>query len=79
MIAGMTVKIVVSLPDDLVAHARDAVRAGRATSVSAYVAAALTDRARLERLELLLDEMLDETGGPLTDAERQAADRLIDA
>lgn len=78
MIAGMTVKIAVSLPDDLVAHARAEVRAGNAPSVSAYVAEALTHRARLERLELLLDEMLDETGGALTDEERRAADHLID-
>ena len=74
----MTVKIAVSLPDELVAHARDAVRDGRAASVSAFVAEAMVERVRLERLEGMLDEILEETGGPLTDAERAEADRLLD-
>ena len=79
MLTGMTVKIAVSLPDELVAHAKEVVRAGREASVSAYLAGALTERVRLERLESLLDEMLEETGGPLSDAERSDADRQLDS
>jgi len=47
--------------------------------VSAYVAAALQEKARLDGLAELLDEMLRETGGPLTAVERRRADKVIDA
>ena len=72
-----TTKIAVSLPAELVEHAKRAVAEGRAPSVSAYVAAALEEQAKLEDLAALLDEMLAETGGPLTAAERRAADRAL--
>jgi Arc/MetJ-type ribon-helix-helix transcriptional regulator len=72
-----TQKIAVSLPGALVSHARRAVREGRAASVSAYVAGALAETAKLEDLSGLLQEMLAETGGPLTPAERQAADSAL--
>lgn len=78
MIAGMTTtKIAVSLPAELVEQARRAVSEGRAASVSAYVAHALEEAARLDDLASLLDEMLAETGGPLTAKERKAADRAL--
>jgi len=79
MIHGMTKKIAISLPDALLDHARGAVAAGRAESVSAYVAGAIAERAKQEDLAALLAEMLSETGGPLTDDERSRADRLLDA
>lgn len=77
MIGSMTPseKIAVSLPSELVQAARSAVRAGRAPSVSAYVAGALREKTELEDLDALLDEMLAETGGPVTDAERADIDR----
>lgn len=77
MMIGMTAKakIAVTLPSDLVEAARSAVQAGRAASVSAYVAGALEERAKLDDLDSLLAEMLAETGGPLTDAERAEIDR----
>lgn len=77
MITSMTsrVKIAVSLPAELVEGAHRAVGAGRAASVSAYVAQALTEKALLDDLEQLLAELLDRTGGPLTDAERSEVDR----
>jgi Arc/MetJ-type ribon-helix-helix transcriptional regulator len=68
-------KIAVSLPADLVDRAKTAVRRGRAASVSAYVAAALEEKSKLDDLAALLDEMLGETGGSLTAAERRAARR----
>lgn len=78
MMSGMTSsKIAVSLPSELVAHAQRAVAEGRAPSVSAYVASALEEKAKLDDLASLLDEMLAETGGRLTAAEQTAADRAL--
>ncbi len=51
------------------------VRAGRAPSVSAYVAGALAERTKPDELDALLAEMLTESGGPMTDAERDMIDR----
>lgn len=74
----MTVeKIAVSLPRSVAKRAREAVRQGRAPSVSAYVARAIEEQAKLDELSALLDEMLAETGGPLTAAERREADRAL--
>jgi hypothetical protein len=75
---GMTsVKVAVSLPDATFRRAKRAVRKGRAASLSAYVTAALEQKATFDELEDLLTEMLDESGGPLTAAEVRAADRAI--
>jgi hypothetical protein len=70
-------KIAVSLPRHTAESARRAVRQGRAESVSAYVAKAIEDKAKLDDLGALLDEMLAESGGPLTAAERRAAERAL--
>ena len=72
-----TAKIAVSLPERLVHEARRAVRRGRASSVSAFVAQALEERVKLEELALMLDEMLAETGGPLTAAEKRSAEAAL--
>ena len=72
-----TAKIAVSLPGALVRRTKKAVARGRADSVSAYVAAALEEKVKLDELDALLDEMLQESGGPLTAAERRAADREL--
>lgn len=78
MLHGMTAtKIGISLPAPAVERARAAVKAGRASSVSAYIAAALEEKAKHEDLASLLDEMLAESGGPLTAAEKAAADRAL--
>ena len=79
MIEGMTArsKIAVSLPAELVEQARRAVSDGRAASVSSYVAAALEEKAKVDDLARLLDEMLAETGGPLTTEEVDEADRVL--
>ena len=50
---------------------------GRAPRVSAYVARALEEQAKLDDLASLLREMLAETGGPLTARERKSADRAL--
>ncbi|MBI5532444.1 MAG: toxin-antitoxin system antitoxin subunit [Deltaproteobacteria bacterium] len=70
-------KIAVSIPEHLLERARSAVSRGRAASVSAYVAAAIDQKSKLDDLETLLEEMLAETGGPLTAAERRRADRIL--
>lgn len=78
MISGMTsTKIAVSLPAELVEHARRAVEEGRAASVSGYIARALEEQAKLDDLASLLDDMLAETGGSLTPAEQAAADHAL--
>jgi Arc/MetJ-type ribon-helix-helix transcriptional regulator len=76
--AGMnSEKIAVSLPQPLVERARNAVRKGRARSVSAYVAAALEEKTKLDELDELLQKMLAESGGPLSARERKAADEAL--
>lgn len=80
MIVGMTPrkeKIAVTLPPELVASAKRAVDSGRASSVSAYIAEALAEKEERDDLRVLLDEMLEETGGPVTDAERRWADEIL--
>ena len=73
----MTTKIAISLPDELVEQARRAVASGAAPSVSAYIAGAMSERGRRERLADVLGELLADSGGPMTDAERAAADDLL--
>lgn len=76
--SGMTVKIAVSLPDELVARAKRAVAEGRAASVSAYVAAALARQVREDELSAMLAEMRAEHGAPSAD-DVAWADRVLDA
>jgi len=45
--------------------------------VSAYVARALEEQAKLDDLASMLEEMLAESGGPLTASERKAADEAL--
>jgi antitoxin ParD1/3/4 len=70
-------KIAVSLPQELVDQAQRAVAEGRADSVSAYVADALEEKAKVDDLKSLLDDMLEATGGPMTATERRWADRAL--
>jgi Arc/MetJ-type ribon-helix-helix transcriptional regulator len=79
MMVGMTRKdkIAVTLPHELVVAARTAVRDGRAASVSAYVAAAMEQRAKEDDLDAILEEILAATGGPMTEAERDEIDRKL--
>ena len=82
MVIGMTgakVKITISVRPDVVAMVRTAVDAGAAKSVSAYFEqAALIDLDADLAWELTLQEMLEETGGPLTPEEIATADRILD-
>ena len=70
-------KVAVSLPRETFQRAKRAVRRGRAASLSAYVTAALEQKATLDELDDLLNEMLEETGGPMTVAEVKKVDRIL--
>jgi len=70
-------KIAISLPSRAAENVRRAVEQGRASSVSAYIAAAIEEKTTKDDLMRLLDEMLEETGGPLTAAEQKQADRSL--
>lgn len=72
-----TAKLAISLPQSIADRARRAVRKGHAASLSAYVAAALEEKTKNDDLQDLIDDMLAETGGPMTRQERaRAADAL---
>jgi antitoxin ParD1/3/4 len=72
----MTVKIAVSLPGELVADARAAVEAGRAASVSAYVADALRAKRSTKSLREVLDLLDAELGPAGPEAEAWAKEQL---
>jgi hypothetical protein len=78
MIVSMTrAKIAVTVPRPLLAAARRAVKMGQAESISAYVTAAMEQKAKLDDLAAMLDEMLVESGGAPTGAERREAERML--
>ena len=80
MTTGMTTqKIAISVPQSTLTKARRAVKSGRASSLSAYVSQAIEQTAMLEDLDELLQELLNESGGPMTAAERRTADRVLGA
>jgi hypothetical protein len=52
----MTTKVAISLPDDVLASARQAVADGRASSLSGYISSTLVERQDYEDLAELLAE-----------------------
>ena len=71
-------KVTVTLDRDLLAKVRRAVDEGSAASVSAYVERAVAQWMLEETTtDAFLDEMLEESGGPMTDEERAWADRVL--
>ena len=79
MVFGMaTSKITITLPDDQIHSIRELVAAGKAGSVSAFVKHAvgvgLFDAAGWQSM---LNDALRETGGSLTNEEREWADALL--
>lgn len=78
MIHSMTsAKVAISLPKDVLARARAAVRRGQAASLSAYVTQALVEKTSDDDLMEMLEGMLQETGGPLTSEETRWADAAL--
>jgi Arc/MetJ-type ribon-helix-helix transcriptional regulator len=79
MVLGMaTTKITITLRDDQVEAIRELVAAGKSGSISAFVqnavSVALFDAAGWREL---LNDALQQTGGPLTKEERAWADDLL--
>ncbi|MEA2900382.1 MAG: hypothetical protein QOH36_269 [Actinomycetota bacterium] len=72
----MTTKIAISLPDEQVAAARQAVADGRAPSVSAYIAQTIAERLEYEDVATLLAEMAAATRAP-DDEDRRWARRAL--
>jgi hypothetical protein len=64
----MRTRVTVTVDAEVVARAEAEVAAGRAPSVSAWVAEAMAERARRERLSDVLAEIRTELG-PATDEE----------
>jgi hypothetical protein len=78
MIDGMTsAKIAISLPKEVLARARAAVRRGDAPSLSAYVSKAIEDKTNDDDLMKMLQEILEETGGAPTPEEIRWADGVL--
>lgn len=78
MIAGMTTeKIAITVPRETLSAARQAVKSGKAASLSAYISSAIEHKAMFDDLDSLLEELLCATGGPLTAAERRKADSIL--
>lgn len=61
---GVTTKIAVSLPNELVDAARRAVTEGRSSSASAFITSAMADKTRFDDLEVLLADLAAESGPP---------------
>lgn len=72
----MTTRNAADLADELIEAARDAVRAGQASSVSAYLAA-LEEPSAPESLADVLADM-DAEYGPVNDEDRAWARQVID-
>ena len=78
MIGSMTrEKIAITLPEEQVAAARQAVAEGRAASVSAYISQALARRTADEEMTEIIAEIYAETGGQPTEEERVSARREL--
>jgi Arc/MetJ-type ribon-helix-helix transcriptional regulator len=77
MIGGMTrQKIAITLPEEQVAAARQAVAEGRAASVSAFISRALARRDADEELAETIAEIYRESGQP-TEEDRLWARRVL--
>ena len=78
MIGMATKKVTVTLEEDQLSAIRALVSSGAASSVSGFVQHAV--RISLNdtvEFDAMLDEMLAETGGPMTDEEREWADEVL--
>lgn len=63
-IGGVTTKLTISVPDDVAAEAREAVRTGRAASISGYLVAAVQHYRKSMTLSEWLDQADADAGGP---------------
>jgi Arc/MetJ-type ribon-helix-helix transcriptional regulator len=80
MILGMaTVKITVTIPEELAAYIKDQVTAGRFDSVSAYVTQASESLRDFDPLDLLIASMVAESGEPGDEAKAWAEEAMAKA
>jgi Arc/MetJ-type ribon-helix-helix transcriptional regulator len=79
MVFGMaTKKVTITLPVEQLDEIRKLVNAGQATSVSGFVQHAVgVSLDDISGWAAMLDLALTESGGPLTDGERQWADSIL--
>jgi len=74
-------KIAISLPQAQLARVHKEVRAGRADSVSGYIAQVLAEHERRESLQLLLQDLIKQYGKPAAEdikwAERALAPHRV--
>ncbi len=73
-----TTKVTVSLDPAVAARARRDVAAGKAKSVSAWLNAAGQAQVEGEDLAVVLGELFDDTGGPVTEQELVKARQRLD-
>lgn len=69
-------KIAISLPRDQLARVQEEVRAGRADSVSGYIARVLGEQEKRESLRALLRDLIDQHGAPGAE-DIEWADRVL--
>jgi Arc/MetJ-type ribon-helix-helix transcriptional regulator len=78
---GMTkpkAKIAITIDSDVLDCVESAVDTGPLRSVSAYIEhAVVNELAAQDDFDAMLEEMLEATGGPLTDEERAEARRIL--
>jgi Arc/MetJ-type ribon-helix-helix transcriptional regulator len=70
-------KIAISLPKDQIARVHREVRAGRAASVSGYIAKVLEEQGRRESLRELLHDLIGQHGEPSA-KDTKWAERALD-
>jgi hypothetical protein len=71
-----TTKIAITLPEEQLARVQRAVRAGRAESVSGYIARVLSEQGREESLRALVRDMIAQHGEPSRE-EKKWAKRVL--
>ena len=78
---GMTLpkaKVTVTIDPVILARIKSEVEGGRAPSVSAYIEHSVANQLSAEEdFDSVLAEMLEATGGPLTDEEQAVARRIL--
>lgn len=75
-----TQKVTITIDQELLDHVRRLVKDGEASSLSAYIRDAIRKTIENEAAyRRMLDDMLAETGGPLTDEERAWAEEFLSA
>jgi len=70
-------KITISLPSRAAEKARQAVKDGRSSSVSAYIVEALEMQTKTDNWDEVFEQMMEETGGPMQPWEVHAATRAL--